>query len=69
MLKRIKSPLVLVGNLIKEIVNEVRQVDFLGRSSTIKYSVYVIVALVIGTISLITIDRVMFAIRNLILNF
>lgn len=69
MLKRIKSPLLFVGNLIKEIVNEVRQVDFLGRSATVKYSIYVIVALVVGTISLITIDRLMFAIRNLILNF
>lgn len=67
MLKKIKNPFTFIAQFFREIVAELKQVDYLSRSKTLRYSVFIIVALIIGSVFLIFVDQVMYAIRNIIL--
>lgn len=69
MLKNIKNPVTIILQLIREIVSELKQVDYLSRSKTIKYTVFIVVSLVLATLFLILVDRFLFSVRNLILQF
>jgi preprotein translocase subunit SecE len=54
---------------ISRLFLELRQVDFLSRKRTIRYTLITVVTLALGTISLIIVDRILIELRNLLLNF
>ena len=69
MLKKIKNPITIFIDFFREVFAELKKVEYLSRSKTIRYSIFIIIALIISTIFLIAADKVLFAIRNLILQF
>jgi len=69
MLSKIKNPFKIIIDFFKQIAFELRHVEYLSRSKTIRYTIFITLALIIGTIFLILADKLFLAIRNLILQF
>lgn len=67
MLKKIKKSIKFIPKFFREILAELKQVEYLSRSKTLKYTVFILVSLVVGSVFLIIVDQIMVSIRNIIL--
>lgn len=67
MLNKIKKPFVTTINFLKGVVTELKQVEFLNRRTTLKYSLFIIISLILGIILLFIFDKIFFQIRNSLL--
>jgi preprotein translocase SecE subunit len=69
MLDNIKKPFKIIFDFFKEVVHETRQVDYLSRKKTFRYTLLTLVSLLTGIVFLVLVDNTLFDVRNLILQF
>ncbi len=66
------NKILFIPKLIIEFVSktfaELRQVEWLSRSMTLKYSLYVVIFLVIGTVLIVLIDALFLSIRSIVIS-
>jgi preprotein translocase SecE subunit len=69
MLKKIKLPKLNLGvfKFFSQVALELKRVEWLKRDKTFKYSLLVIVAIIMGLVFLLGVDRIFLEIRKVLL--